>query len=139
MGQDLSCRPEPSSSLSSRSFCNISLLGSLNMDLRNIQKTLPVITIGYVLKLENDKYYVGISGNINHRIAQHIAGEASRWSKLHKVISVQSVEVVPNEYGKWEKQKTLELMDTYGWSNVRGGPFCKVKMSYPPSELSKHE
>ena len=77
-------------------FANISVLGILKMDLRNIQKTLPVITIGYVLKLENDKYYVGISGNINHRIAQHIAGEASRWSKLHKVISVQSLEVVPS-------------------------------------------
>ena len=109
------------------------------MDLRNIQETLPVITIGYVLKLENDKYYVGISGNINHRIAQHIAGEASRWSKLHKVISVQSLEVVPNQWGFWEKQMTLTCMKKYGWNNVRGGPFCKVKMLYPPIELSKHE
>ena len=105
------------------------------MDLRTITQKLPVITIGYVLELENNKWYCGISTNIHQRIGQHMIGEGSKWTKLHKPIAAVSLEVVPNEFGTWEKQKTLELMREHGWSNVRGGPYCKLQMSHPPADL----
>ena len=113
------------------SFCDSNSI----MDLRTIQKSLPVITVGYVLQLENEKWYCGISTNVHQRIGQHLVGLGSKWTQLHKPISVQHMEVVPNEFGSWEKSTTLKLMREHGWANVRGGPFCKVHMSGPPSDL----
>ena len=89
--------------------------------------------------MEDGKYYCGVSTNVNQRIGQHLIGEGSRWTKAFKPLSVLSLEAVPNEFGVWEKKKTLELMREYGWKNVRGGPYCKVDMRNPPIDLYKTE
>ena len=109
------------------------------MDLQTITKTIPVVMIGYVLKLEGGNFYCGVSTNVNQRIAQHMIGEGSRWTKLHKPVSVVLLEACGSEFGKWEKKTTLEKMREYGWKNVRGGPYCKVDMRNPPIDLYKTE
>ena len=37
----------------------------------------------YVLKLEHDKYYVGITSRVSERLTQHMQGEGAKWTKLH--------------------------------------------------------
>ena len=34
-----------------------------------------------------------------------------------------------------EKKVTLELMKEHGWEKVRGGPWCRLKLTRPPAEL----
>ena len=89
----------------------------------------------YVLKCEDDCFYVGISLHFNTRIAQHMGGRGSKWTRLHKPVTVDRV-VIPATK-KTEDDITLEYMRRYGWRKVRGGRWCQTDMKRPPAELSK--
>ena len=73
----------------------------------------------YILKLENNKYYVGKSNDLEIRAKAHINGTASAWTKKYKPISVE--QVIPNESPYDEDKYTIEYMGKYGIDNVRGG------------------
>lgn len=77
----------------------------------------------YVLKLENEKYYIGSTYNLNFRYAQHCQGRGARWTKLHKPVGI--VEVVV-DIQMTENQLTDKYIEKYGKWNVRGGSFCQV-------------
>jgi predicted GIY-YIG superfamily endonuclease len=78
----------------------------------------------YVLKLENEKYYVGITYNLNFRYAQHCQGSGAKWTKLHKPISI--VEVRVNATFGSENEVVHEYMNIHGKQNVRGGSYCQI-------------
>ena len=40
----------------------------------------------YVLKLENDKYYVGKTRDLESRITAHKKGNGAAWTKQHRVL-----------------------------------------------------
>jgi len=81
----------------------------------------------YVLKLEHDKYYVGITGKKNPeaRIKMHGGFFGARWTKLHKpleTIELQDLGVITLEDAKKiEQDLTLKYMKEYGIPSVRGG------------------
>ena len=80
----------------------------------------------YILKLENNKYYVGITNNINKRILNHFTNTGSEWTKKYKPIEII------NEYkgDNFDEEKyTLLTMDKYGIDNVRGGSYCIIELS----------
>ncbi|MFJ1472713.1 GIY-YIG nuclease family protein [Capnocytophaga cynodegmi] len=85
----------------------------------------------YVLKLEEDKFYVGQAKNIKSRFTQHLKGKlSSDWTKKYKPIKI--IEVIETEFtevsqaiGK-ENEVTVEYMRKYGWKNVRGGDYCSL-------------
>ena len=78
---------------------------------------------GYVLELEGNKFYCGISQHVCKRIGDHILNKGSKWTKLHKPVRVLETCIITDPDPKvWEKSRTLQLMDKYGWRNVRGGP-----------------
>ena len=77
----------------------------------------------YVLKLENDKYYIGSTYNLNFRFAQHMQNQGSKWTKLHKPISI--VEVITDLSKTSENDLTRSYMNRYGKDNVRGGSYCQ--------------
>ena len=79
----------------------------------------------YVLKLEGDNWYVGMSYNLNIRWAQHWSGNGAKWTKLHPPISVERVIFDATEEGI-ENRITLQMMEIYGNDKVRGGSYCKV-------------
>jgi len=81
----------------------------------------------YVLQLENDKYYIGKTHNLNNRISQHFKNKGSEWTRLHKPISFIETS---NEIS--EKEMTLKYMRKYGWSNVRGYCWCQTNLLKPP-------
>lgn len=87
----------------------------------------------YVLELEDDCYYIGISSNLNYRLAQHESGGGSKWVKLHKFKSLLEVRY-PVTNGL-EDKVTLEYMKKFGYDKVRGGSYSKVSMNREPIVL----
>ena len=84
----------------------------------------------YVLKLESDKYYVGITAkwDPNYRIQQHISGYyGAKWTSKYKYIdTLELIDLGLIEQQKAElkeHKKTVEYMDRYGYQNVRGGGY----------------
>lgn len=48
----------------------------------------------YVLKLEQDKYYIGKTDNPNIRLENHFSSNGSEWTKLYKPLKI--IEIIPN-------------------------------------------
>lgn len=96
-------------------------------DLIEYDEFLPLT---YVLSLEEDKWYVGFSTQLNKRLAQHIQGKGANWTKVYLMTGLVEVRV-----GNVEKELTLEYMQNYGWENVRGSSWCQVDLKKPPVPL----
>jgi len=79
----------------------------------------------YVLKLTDDKYYIGKTTNINTRFFEHISdrGSGSKWTRLYKPISI----IATFDF-ECEKLLTLFFMKMYGIDNVRGSYWCRIQM-----------
>jgi hypothetical protein len=80
----------------------------------------------YVLKLENNKYYVGKTNNPTFRLENHFSSNGSAWTKKYKPVDL--VELIPNCDDYDEDKYTRLYMDKYGIENVRGGSFVSVKL-----------
>ena len=89
----------------------------------------------YVLELENLKYYIGYSDNINQRLYKHFNKNGSEWTKKYKPVKLLECIVGDKTV---ENSKTLEYMAKYGWENVRGASWCAVDLKSAPSILSKY-
>ena len=77
--------------------------------------------------------YIGYTEKVDgERFDQHFSGEGSKWTQLYKPIQVMEWREGTLED---EKAVTLEYMTKYGWWNVRGGPWCNVNMTKPPTCL----
>jgi predicted GIY-YIG superfamily endonuclease len=89
----------------------------------------------YILKLEDNKYYVGKTKNINNRILDHFTNNGSEWTKKYKPIEII------NEYKSYdnidEQRYTWETMVKYGIDNVRGGAHCKIELADSEKEYIK--
>lgn len=81
----------------------------------------------YVLKLENDKFYVGRTKNVDFRIDNHFNNNGSEWTKKHKPIEI--FEIFKNCDNYDEDKITLQFMEKYGIQNVRGGIYCTLKLT----------
>ena len=79
----------------------------------------------YVLELEQNKIYVGITYNLNLRYAQHLSGRGAKWTRLHKPQRILEVVVDDVSLNK-ENEVTKKYMETFGKDNVRGGSYCRV-------------
>lgn len=90
------------------------------------------ISYVYVLKLQNDKYYVGQTNNPTSRIKYHFDGHGSSWTALHRPVEIISVEQGGKEL---EKLRTLQMMRRHGWANVRGYAWCQIELVNPPVDL----
>jgi len=90
----------------------------------------------YVLELENSKYYVGKTDKLDFRLNDHFDSNGSMWTKKYSPKKI--VQIVPN-CSKYDEDKyTLKYMKKYGIGNVRGGSFCKSKLSNDHKVTIKH-
>ena len=89
----------------------------------------------YVLECVDNCLYVGVTLNMNARLAQHWAGQGARWTRAHRPLRV--ARVVYNASEDLERSVTLELMAQHGWERVRGGPWCSPNMQRPPAQLAE--
>jgi hypothetical protein len=81
----------------------------------------------YVLKLEQDKYYIGKTDNPNIRLENHFSSNGSEWTKLYKPLKI--IEIIPNCDNYDEDKYTKIYMDKYGIDNVRGGIYVQIELS----------
>ena len=82
----------------------------------------------YVLKLQNDKYYVGKSENIKRRVWLHINNNGSIWTKNNQII--KQIPRITSDTGVFsELIETLEYIKLYGIDNVRGSMFTQLNLS----------
>ena len=88
----------------------------------------------YVLECQDHHYYVGYSQDIQVRIASHFLQNGSKWTQLHKPLSVISVRPGDKHL---ETLTTIGLMCQHGWEKVRGGSYCTVEMPKAPACISK--
>jgi len=96
---------------------------------------LPKIYI-YILRLENGKYYIGRSKWPLKRIDDHRDKSGSRWTTLHKVIDIIQI----FEGDVFDEDKYVKIyMNKYGIDNVRGGSYCREKLSYEDISALKKE
>lgn len=87
----------------------------------------------YVLKLEQEKYYVGKTEHPNFRLEEHFEFGGCAWTQLYKPIEV--IELISN-CSKYDEDKYTKIyMEQHGISNVRGGSFCKVELSKSDYEI----
>jgi hypothetical protein len=75
----------------------------------------------YVLKLTNNKYYVGKTNDLEKRTEIHMNGIVSTWTKKYKPIGIEKT--IKNASPFDEDKYTLEFMNVYGVDNVRGGQY----------------
>jgi len=94
-----------------------------------MEKSYTLFPILYVLKLEQNNYYVGMTHNLNLRLAQHFTGEGAKFTKLYKPISLEKVIYPAIEQGL-ENKVTKEYMEIYGKDKVKGGRYCKVDAKF---------
>ena len=81
----------------------------------------------YVLKLENDKYYVGTTQRtIEERYQEHVTGTGSKWTKLHKPLEIVERHDSVDKYD--EDKYTKIYMSKYGIENVRGGTYSSNEL-----------
>jgi hypothetical protein len=81
----------------------------------------------YVLKLENNKYYIGKTENPKIRLENHFSSNGSEWTKLYKPIKI--IEIIPNCDNYDEDKYTKIYMDKYGIDNVRGGSYVQIELN----------
>jgi len=87
----------------------------------------------YVLRLRNDKWYVGRTSSLDRRYEQHVKGEGSKWTFLHQPLNIHETRELKSDDD--EDLVTLEYMKQYGIYNVRGGTYCAVELK--PWDVTK--
>jgi predicted GIY-YIG superfamily endonuclease len=77
----------------------------------------------YILKLTDNKYYVGKSKDPEKRFMEHVNGDGSTWTAKYEPIEILKVikDASPFDEDKFVK----EYMSKFGIKNVRGGSYVK--------------
>jgi predicted GIY-YIG superfamily endonuclease len=91
----------------------------------------------YVLKLENDKYYVGKTNNVPKRYRQHIDGTGSSWTQKYKPIHIEKTIELKSPFD--EDKIVKEYMSQYGINNVRGGTYVTDTLTQSQLDSLKAE
>ena len=81
----------------------------------------------YILRLKNDKYYVGKTENPKFRIDTHFKDGGCYWTKKYKPLQI--IGLFPDCDDFDEDKYTLKYMSKYGMDNVRGGSFCRCELT----------
>lgn len=83
----------------------------------------------YALALEDGKYYVGKTTDMEKRFSDHVNGtiRSAHWTRKHKPIKI--LETYEDADGLQEDKITLMYMIRYGIDHVRGGPYVSGVLS----------
>ena len=91
---------------------------------QELSRDLP-ITI-YILQLEENKYYIGKTTNLQKRLSQHYLSIGASWTTMFKPIRLLEFFDDCDDFD--EDKYTLKYMKKYGINNVRGGSFCEIEL-----------
>ena len=101
-------------------------------------ETVPLNTTTiYIMKLEDDCWYIGKTNDIAKRVKQHFAQNGSTWTKLHKPIAMEACYRNASPFD--EDKYTKEYMMKYGIDKVRGGTYSAPRISHEQKQLIQRE
>ncbi|NQZ74631.1 MAG: GIY-YIG nuclease family protein [Ekhidna sp.] len=90
----------------------------------------------YILKLEDNRYYVGITKCVSSRLQDHIRNP-NTWTNKYAVLGLSRVYTVPKHKAKsYEYLITSLLIHYKGVDKVRGG---ELEHSYRPPTLTNKQ
>jgi len=91
----------------------------------------------YVLLLEENKYYIGKSSDVEKRYQEHLNGLGSAWTNKYKPIILERTIQNANSFD--EDRYVKEYMHMYGIDNIRGGSYSMLELSDNQKEVIKKE
>lgn len=92
----------------------------------------------YVLKLENEKYYVGkTSRSVQERFLEHARGHGSAWTRFHPPVSILIQRPCRDAFD--EDAEVKRQMQQFGMDNVRGGCYSQVELDDAAVETLERE
>jgi len=84
----------------------------------------------YILALENEKYYVGISRDVYKRYYEHVNRKGAHFTRIHHpvgLVCMRELNCWSKELAEQEETKmTLFMMTLFGVENVRGGDYFQA-------------
>ena len=87
----------------------------------------------YILYLEDEKWYVGLTHDVDRRFQEHCDGRGAEWTRIHKPIEIVNrwqTSVHKRAEGEdIENKTTVEMMKVFGRQNVRGGYYVAVNQA----------
>ena len=96
------------------------------MNLFEVTFFIPRMEYLYILKLADNKYYVGKTKDITKRYLQHQSADGCEWTCKYPPISIILSRELTSSCD--EDNTTKALMETYGINNVRGGSYCQTTL-----------
>jgi predicted GIY-YIG superfamily endonuclease len=91
----------------------------------------------YVLKLQDEKYYVGKTDNPAQRYKQHCEGTGAAWTKKYAPVKFLETRSLKGEHD--ETNLTKDLMKKYGIDNVRGGAYTQIVLDDATKSVLERE
>lgn len=85
----------------------------------------------YILRLEDDKWYVGTTTNVIRRYSQHCTGNGAAFTRIYPPVDLVTSYKIPTveNTGLVEDMEVKRLMGVYGIDNVRGGSYSSITLS----------
>lgn len=84
----------------------------------------------YVLILQHGFRYVGVTANVDRRMLEHMQGRGSVVTKMYPPIRRETLlylgQMTYAQAEYYEDWYTLDLMERYGYQNVRGGHYVRL-------------
>ncbi|MFH2026143.1 MAG: GIY-YIG nuclease family protein [bacterium] len=75
----------------------------------------PGVFFVYVIKYENDSYYIGQTDNIPRRWQEHISGQSAEWTKKYKPIYIPHYEEFNSREEAVAREKELKTTSGRRW------------------------
>lgn len=91
----------------------------------------------YILKLQNDKFYVGKSTNIESRLKSHFNKQGTKWTIQNQPTKIFALFESKDPFD--EDLYTKKMMYKYGIDNVRGGSYTSLTLAPTQIELLQKE
>lgn len=119
-----------------RDLENLKFIVALDFIITKFHKTLGPSFISkdltkgsvYVLKLENNCFYIGFTRNMERRMSEHFTGNGSVWTKKHKPISIECE--FKDKTLNYENFLTEGAIKKYGYKFIRGGDHLYFAKKY---------
>lgn len=80
----------------------------------------------YVLELQDGKYYVGTTNDLQKRFQEHVDGTGAVWTRKYAPLAIERSVIMDGPLH--EDRVTKELMLKHGIDNVRGGSYCRMDL-----------
>ncbi len=102
----------------------------------------PVDIFLYVLALQGDRFYVGLTSDLDRRLEQHFTAGGAEWTRIHRPLRVvHSINTGTRDRLRaeaMEDEATVALMMSFGIEAVRGGHYSQLETADIEPALRAH-